>query len=334
MQNGQEIIQNLNKNLRDLNIGGNFVGKLDATTFENFKLKFLNLSNTQLSFDDLILFNPLMDLLELDISFNNLENVTFTQSKIFAHLTHFSASECRIPKIYELLRSFGPSLAKLDFSGNFLGNVNSSTFSHLTNLDSINLRNTQLSLDDLNLFVSNKHLYKLDISYNNLEGVNLSSMSRHSKELKQLRAAHCNITKAFNIKLFVPTLGALDLSGNFLGEIESTTFDDLILLYHLNLSNTNLSYLDFNLFKHQHLLKSLRISQNRLKEIDFTQMNFKFIVGLYLEENDLTEMKNFTLSRYRNLRVLSISRNQLSCEFLQVFVQQSDNQPDVKIGNI
>lgn len=320
------ILHNVNQ-LSELDISRNKLGKLNATTFENFtELVNLNLSDTHLSFDNFSLFDPLINLSSLDISSNNMENISFSKSIKFTKLIQFYARNCKITNAKELLSIFGSSLWTIDLSDNFLSEVDSTIFSSLTNLSTVILRNTSISFHDYNIFESNKILHTIDLSYNNFEMVDLNSIFHHLREIIVLSVTNCNIKKVSNIKLSLPSLVELDLSGNDLGEIESSIFENLRSLEYLNLSNMNLSQFDFNLiFKQQHRLRMLNISHNHLKQIDLTFPKECIVENLYLEENDLTEIHNLILVHLQMLTKLSISRNQLSCEFLNLHVPQLEN---------
>lgn len=125
-------------------MSGNYDGKLNAATFANLiftELYNLDLTDTRLSFDDLI---------ELDISLNYLENFNFTKSKISNKLKYFFAVDCKMTRIPEFLSVFKPSLKYLDSSGNYVGKVDSATFSHFTKLIMLILRTTKLTFIDHN----------------------------------------------------------------------------------------------------------------------------------------------------------------------------------------
>lgn len=184
LQNVREIIQ-YSKSVIELNLNGNYVGKLTESIFENHtQLERLYLKGTNLSVEDLSPFNLLKKLLLLDISFNNLENVNFKKSKVFSNLKDIYAVNCKIKNIPEFLKHFGQSLNVLDLSENMLGNINSTIFGHFTELEALILRNTTLAFDDLNPFSQHITLRALDISYNSFENVDLNSILQHLHDLQ------------------------------------------------------------------------------------------------------------------------------------------------------
>lgn len=125
-----------------------------------------------------------------------------------------------------------------------------------------------------------------------------------------------------SIALHVPSVGSLDLSSNFVGQINTTTFERFNNLQYLNLSNSNLTNFDFKSFYHQRKLRVLDISYNRIKKINFTPFlsNFKDLHTLNLEGNSLSELDTMTRVNFPELSTLGISKNQFSCEYLAQFL--------------
>lgn len=115
IQNAPELIQNLSPSTIALNLGGNYVGKLNDTTFSRLiNLQWLSLINTNLSFDDLKPFKPLKNLKPLDISFNSLKTVD---------LASLDDDE-NIRMIYTDYDNFGSRLETLKLSNNNLTELN------------------------------------------------------------------------------------------------------------------------------------------------------------------------------------------------------------------
>lgn len=318
-----DFIQNL-KWILKLSLSGNYVEKLNATILEKLKsLRKFNLSNTNLKLND---FRPfeLLNLTVLDISNNNLEHVNITASHMFTNLEEFYAVDCKINAVTELIPLLGASLRKLDLSENQVGKLNSTTFEKFTNLQSLTLRKTRLLLDDFHPFESVTTLKKLDISHNNLESINFNILSKFLQYCGlEFRIANCNIKNSSAlIRLLPPYINTLDLSGNFLGEINAETFGNLKRLDHFYLGNTNLSNFDSDILKQRRYLKMLNISFNHLKKIDFTGQTNENLEALYMEGNELIEIKNLSRLQFKELNILAISMNQLSCAFLEIFLTQ------------
>lgn len=122
-----------------------------------------------------------------------------------------------------------------------MGKLNSTTFTNFTTLQSLNLRNTSLLFDNLSPFKSFNTLKKIDISYNNLGMINFDLLSKYLEYLVEFRVAYCKITNVSEvIRHFPPYINTLDVSGNFLDEINAKILRNLKHIDHLYLGNTNL----------------------------------------------------------------------------------------------
>lgn len=74
IENIPEIIEYFGESMIDLNLSGNFVQKLNISTFTKLKnLETLSLRNTNLANIPYGAFHHQKNLLSLDISFNNLK---------------------------------------------------------------------------------------------------------------------------------------------------------------------------------------------------------------------------------------------------------------------
>lgn len=79
LQNTQQVIELLGSSVETLDLSSNFVGRINARNFERFdNLKYLNLSQTNLSNFGFSTFYHPRKLKALDLSQNHLKNVNFT----------------------------------------------------------------------------------------------------------------------------------------------------------------------------------------------------------------------------------------------------------------
>ena len=74
-----------------------------------------------------------------------------------------------------------------------------------------------------------------------------------------------NVAPIFNI--LDASVLKVDLSNNDIVELNSTTFERFTNLRELNLSNSGLKTLDFNLLNYQKFLQYFDVSNNHLKEV-------------------------------------------------------------------
>lgn len=75
----------------------------------------------------------------------------------------------------------------------------------------------------------------------------------------------------------------------------------------------------------------LDLSKNFLAKIDLTPLKGDHLFTLNLEKNDLTEFTDSTRNHFKTLRKLLISQNQISCEFVKIFVTEHEEFKYVNI---
>lgn len=120
LQNATVIIDSLGRSITNLDVSSNFIGALSARTFEMFSnLKYLNLSQTNMSsFDIAILFHQ-HKLNVLDISHNHLKMLIFTLlPRNFYHLHTLNLEDNNLTEIDTLTKEYFPSLKNLSISRN------------------------------------------------------------------------------------------------------------------------------------------------------------------------------------------------------------------------
>ncbi|XP_055307893.1 leucine-rich repeat transmembrane neuronal protein 2-like [Sitodiplosis mosellana] len=216
----------------------------------------------------------------------------------------------------------GESIHHLDLSGNILGKVHGTAFRGLNNLERLNLSETRLSFAESNPFKHLNNLEHLDISFNNLSTLNIRLFSKTLSNLLQFRAAGNHFDNCLEI---IHCLGSklyeLDLSQSFIGTLNPSTFKHLPSLISLMLKRTNLSIFDVKPFKTlQWSLKYLDISNNNLTKLNFsTSLVFDYLEEITLDENNLTQLDGFTKNSYPKLTKLDITNNKFNCNYLSMF---------------
>lgn len=341
--NVQPIFERLGASVLKIDLADNDPAPLSPNTFERFKnLRELNLSATGLHTFDFNLLNYQKYLVRLDISRNHLKAISYPiLLQYLRHLTCFNAAENQIQNAHEILRYIHSSVIELNLAGN---NVSDPTelgnFDRLTALTHLNLSDTNLSISDENPFNSLHQLISLDISNNNLSNLNFRSVLRASDKLQVFCAANSqliNVTGTF--QPFNSSLHTFDLSRNHIGPLFNTTiFQILGDLMHLNLSMTNLQKFDLKAIAPLKELRSLDISQNQLRSIDLKILsNFTHLQRLYLNNNDLYKLDSNALDASSNISI-AISRNHFSCMYLKQLkhehphLKYMDNQLDQRHG--
>lgn len=295
IENPGDLLRCLTPLLQELTLSGQFSEKINSTLFERFdNLTKLTLNDELLTAFDFNSLKNMRKLKTLDISRNNLK------------------------ELQGLLRNPRPYILELNLSGNYVGELNASTFQRFFSLNELNLSNTNLTFNNLTAFEPLKQLKTLDISHNNLNNSNFTPPSSVLKGLKTFTATYCNITNASDLlKQFGPgQFMEIDLSGNPLGVLENLTFENVTYL-RLNLSRTNLSEININ-FEH---VWRLDLSHNSLKSINLTATRSR-LVQLHLNGNELTEADQFTQKQFPFLNQISISNNEIPCKCLARFLNE------------
>lgn len=149
MQNTPEMIAYLHKSeeLSILNLCDNYIGPVTKATFAriNANIKWLMLCNTQITITDFNPFESLDQLVILDISNNNLEDVDFAvMAPTLRKLWFFLASNCHIRNVSAVFQHFGRGIMQLDLSQNSASDLSSSLFESFTRLKKLNLSHTHM----------------------------------------------------------------------------------------------------------------------------------------------------------------------------------------------
>lgn len=293
--NVEEILHCFTSSIESIDLSGNVIEALNSTIFNRFiQLKELMLSNCQLRTIDLSIFKAPNKFNSLDISFNNLQNIENVQLfASFINLYELKVAGNQFVNATQIIRHLKSSVEYLDLSKNSIGILNSNIFHHLTALKVLNLSDTRLSITDYNPFASALTLRSLDISYNNLDQVNLLVLSTTLNRLEYFYAAHCHIENILNvIQSFSLSLIELNLSGNFIKLLTDS------MLQHLSSAHI----LDF--------------SYNHLHEIDVGRLSSK-LERINLEGNELRTIEKLSRFHFVSLKSLAISNNFLPCKYLK-----------------
>lgn len=191
----------------------------------------------------------------------------------FQKLYSFIAGRNSFGNVTDLLPYFSELITNLDFSGNFVGQLNQTTFDRFDRLITLSLSDTMLVCDfDVAMIKNQNYRIKtLDISYNNLKHLTNVSLLARFFSLINLNVAGNQIENVPElIEHLRPTLKELNLNENFVGQLNMTTFERFIALQTLKLSNTNLSIPKMNPFETLQSLEYLDISHNNLHSMNFS----------------------------------------------------------------
>ncbi|KAG8449179.1 hypothetical protein GDO86_016016 [Hymenochirus boettgeri] len=163
--------------------------------------------------------------------------------------------------------------------------------------------------------------------------------------LEQLQVSYCKLARIDMRMLCLKKLQKLDLSNNHIKKLPKT-IGDLICLQELILSHNYLESFEVALCNStlSNSLKLLDLSENKIKALPVQICNFKELISLKIDENDLLQLP-FTIGRLSKLRLISAAKNKLSCLpstfkmlrlekvdlFGNPFIQASPMVPDIQL---
>lgn len=147
----------------------------------------------------------------LDVSFNRISTVIVNSAD---DLTELNLSHDNLIEIKNL--TILKNLQKLDLSFNQIHDIDSSSFSKMTNLQSLNLEKSGLKMIEYGFLSYQTDLTFLDISYNNLGNINFTNLSS-LKNLKWIYVDGNQINRIDEIEEFhnmFPALLSIGLDDN------------------------------------------------------------------------------------------------------------------------
>lgn len=321
-----ELLQCFGPTLIHLDFSGNYVGSLTPETLEQFtNLQELSLHDTQLLSFDFQMIQHQKQLTALDVSYNNLVNLeNIVMAWNLKHLTSFNAAGNKLKS--GMIQRLPPSIKYLNISDNGLGELTKKVFHHLKSLEELSVKNTNLVISNADPFGQLEKLYLLDVSFNNLQDCDFTLLSSTLSRLREFRAVECNISSANEvIQHFGPKLWTLDLSGNFVGDVNMDSPLQRLTPLNLRLNNANISHFDLNVLRESIDLVSLEISDNELGDIDLEPLS-NYLLELNLENNSLDDIENLNSEHFPRLRSLKIRQNLLSCEYLERLNREWDDK--------
>lgn len=217
-ENIGEMLPLLGSKVTHLDLSGNHIYDLNATTFKRFQnLNYVNLSNTGLKTFSFEFLNNQTQLKHFDISLNSLDSIDdpkYLQN--FTQLTYFNTSGNKIRNIDDILENMPTSIQQLILGGwvRVVKIFDVKLFSRLGNL-------TELNLNDI-----------WGLSDDNSEEIDIGQMP---SSLKRLNLHRTNLKQIKNLDLkHFPVLEFLDVSESdlkcdYLDKLQSE-FEDITVI--------------------------------------------------------------------------------------------------------
>lgn len=239
-----------------------------------------------------------------DISHHGIETLTYNDLRL-DNLVTFIASHNKLTSIPAGLFRHAPKLWGIFLDFNHITTLEAGAFSEVKETTTISLDHNPIRRIDGKIFLPmNLRLNKLSITWDNVEEFDISDMNglyefrydklfdafafgkddttnggsyqtKHYKKdcfanLKVFKASGAGVNNVMEfVEILGPSLEELDVSSNFIGQLNGNAFDRFSNLHYLNLSSTNLTSFDFNDFHNRAALQVLDISYNNINGIDF-----------------------------------------------------------------
>lgn len=333
LENLHSVCFRKNKYLEQIIASHNHLSNIADDLFSyTTELTALDFSHNRITQLDPFVFDNASKLTTINFSFNLIEAL---QRRLFSNLRELEVLDLgnnRIAIIENDLLIHNKKLTRLNFNNNHVKRIECKFLATLVESQSLNIfLNTLESFDascvngakyiDLNINISpNESTTALKISEGKFDWIFSNA------DFAKLRHLNLSNTRMENIITIIQSaskqLETLDLSNNFVGKLNESTFQSFTNLRNLYLKRANLSNFQFATFYHQRNLKVLDISYNNLIKIDFYLFlrNFQNLISLNLEGNDLTEIDSVTRSHFPMLSILAISKNNFSCDYLVRFL--------------
>jgi Leucine-rich repeat (LRR) protein len=262
------------------------------------------------------ILNSSQNILELDLSFNN---ISFESMNNLKNIQRIKLEKARFLENDSFEIFLNENLIELDFSQNYLG-TNFEKFSIMKNIESLILRKVNLQLMEVINFQKFLKLKKLDLSFNNLTRLNYDSF----KNLKILEYLDLSFNQIDFIDgrifgdwgdLNEKPLRYLNLESNRIKKFENSLFN-LVNSNYLILTNNVL--ITFPLFSNQMNasytlnLKYLYFNFNKIKSLTYFTFQISSLLLLNFDNNEISTIESNTFEELKRIQILSISNNLLS----------------------
>lgn len=296
-------------------------------------LQKLNASHNKITKLNQLIFSKLTIITDIDLSFNRIvtiENATFSQLNI---------------------------LKVINLSNNLINILHHNVFDQNTNLNVLRLENNPIKridesllllwmrfdlvaipCDDVEELDTSCLKDSLQVDLNRTDQIIFRTTTKHLElqcnkmNIQNLNYLNISGNKLQNAEQLIDLLGSsikvLDISLNFIDNLNVNTLQRWTNLQTLNLSRNKLDHLNLEIFQYQQKLQLLDISYNRLKEVKLNLSSFgdrlKFLElrKLDLKGNQLTELNSIQRSYFPKLSDMNVSKNHFPRHYMANFKRQ------------
>lgn len=325
------------QNLVFLIMSDNNITELGASLFVDAPmLTVVDFSHNHISKINKYAFAEARSLSRLVFSHNNISVLDERLFKDLRFLDQIFLDHNDIEIIPKNLFASNVMLQKVILSNNRIAVLHCQCYGGLKYLNTLHVAENRLTEFDPSCLEN--QLESINLSGNNLTTLvikNTLSMQASNNSIKELHIANDDqslealyisnnsLLNIQNITNYLINLRTLDVSFNFVGQLNITTLSKLTKLVKLDLEHTGISHLDFGTFANQRELSFLDISYNNLNKFnwDILLPYLSKLEELYISGNNLTEIEGsgHVGHIFPQLRVLDITSNNFNCTYLSNF---------------
>jgi Leucine-rich repeat (LRR) protein len=295
------------KSLEELFLNDNLITSPNTGLFSNLtKLKLLYLNDNLLTFIDFSCFDDLKNLTELRLTSAPLIQILTSKVELFPSLKSLHLENTHINLIQQF--NLSRNINRTSFKGSVLNRqiLQSISTDFIVEIDLSGVIFNESIEDSLKSFSSN--LININLSGLNMSAQFQSKLLSQSVNIEKLYLSNCNLTTNDNLNSF-SKLKLLDLSLNKISRLPAIKTKELV---ELNISNNQLTYIDYNTFWGLNTIQILDLSHNSLTNLKkATFSNLKFLRKLDLSYNNLTiiNTEHFGQNKLDKLKYLDLSFN-------------------------
>ncbi|XP_076766740.1 uncharacterized protein LOC143433328 [Xylocopa sonorina] len=298
--------------LESIDLSGNRLKRIGEFAFSRLaRVRSLNLAANRIDQLDELAFHNSTQLQLLDLSENGIETLDERTMEGLVRLRRLDLRDNRLTSLPETI--FDPSrvraIESIDLSGNRLYEIPIESLKRQTAaLSTLNLARNRMVELSISRELASGNLKELDLSYNPLNENTIEDILGEAKILRSLNLAATRIER-LTVRLEMPFLKRLNLSGNGLTELNATAFERTTMLETLDVSGNRLS--DFGranrAFRALPALRWLNVAGNHARSINRT--SFAGLAGLrFLNISSLsncTRIERTAFDPFGKLRWLS-----------------------------
>ncbi|KAM3851874.1 leucine-rich repeat-containing G-protein coupled receptor 4 isoform 1-T1 [Vipera latastei] len=334
MNNITRLPENAFKNfpyLEELRLAGNDLAFIHPKALSGLKeLKVLTLQNNQLKTIPKEAIRGLNGIQSLRLDANHITAVPEDSFEGLIQLRHLWLDDNSLTEVPVIPLSNLPSLQALTLALNKIAHIPDFAFRNLSSLVVLHLHNNKIKTLGQHCFYGLNNLETLDLNYNSM--VEFPEAIKSLPSIKEL-GFHSNYISMIPDNAFIgnPLLRTIHLYDNPLSFVGNSAFQNLsdlhslvirganmvqwfpnltgtINLESLTFTGTKISNIPTGLCREQKILRTLDLSYNNIKELPYFK-GCSSLEEIYLQHNQIEEIKEDTFQGLTSLHTLDLSRN-------------------------